>query len=135
MGVTAIAHITLLSDDIHATRDFYCEMLGLREGERPPLPFPGYWLYGDDGPLVHISDRAPYLAHAREIGLPEPRSAGPPIDHIAFAASDYEQASALLERGGVSAVRNTVPGVGLRQLFFRDPDGVRIEVGVMGAAD
>ena len=135
MGVTAIAHVTLLSDDIDATRDFYCETLGLREGERPPLPFPGHWLYGDEGPLVHIADRAVYLAHAREIGLPEPCAAGPPIDHIAFAASDYEEASARLERGGVSAVRNSVPGVGLRQLFFRDPDGVRIEVGVMGAAD
>ncbi len=135
MGVTAIAHITLLSDDIDATRDFYCETLGLREGERPPLPFPGHWLYGDDGPLIHIADRAVYLAHARAIGLPDLPVGGPPIDHVAFAASDYDEASARLERGGVSAVRNTVPGVGLRQLFFRDPDGVRIEVGVMGAAD
>jgi catechol 2,3-dioxygenase-like lactoylglutathione lyase family enzyme len=135
MGVTAIAHITLLSDDIDATRDFYCETLGLREGERPPLPFPGHWLYGEDGPLVHIADRAVYLAHARAIGLPEPPSAGPPIDHVAFAASDYDEASARLERGGVSAVRNSVPGVGLRQLFFCDPDGVRIEVGVLAAAD
>ena len=135
MGVTAIAHITLLSDDINATRDFYCEALGLREGERPPLAFPGHWLYGEDGPLVHIADRAVYLAHARAIGLPEPPAAGPPIDHIAFAASDYEEASARLERGGVSAVRNSVPGVGLRQLFFCDPEGVRIEVGVLAAAD
>jgi catechol 2,3-dioxygenase-like lactoylglutathione lyase family enzyme len=135
MGVTAIAHITLLSDDIDATRDFYCETLGLREGERPPLPFPGHWLYGEDGPLVHIADRAVYLAHARAIGLPEPPAAGPPIDHVAFAASDYDEASARLERGGVSAVANSVPGVGLRQLFFCDPDGVRIEVGVMGAVD
>ena len=84
---------------------------------------------------MHIADRAIYLAHARAIGLPESPAAGPPIDHIAFAASDYEEASARLERGGVSAVRNTVPGVGLRQLFFRDPDGVRIEVGVIGAPD
>ena len=134
MGVTAIAHITLLSDDIDATRDFYCATLGLREGERPPLPFPGHWLYGEDGPLVHIADRAVYLAHARAIGLPEPPAAGPPIDHIAFAATDYEEASARLERGGVSAVRNRVPGVGLRQLFFCDPDGVRIEVGVQAGA-
>jgi catechol 2,3-dioxygenase-like lactoylglutathione lyase family enzyme len=134
MGVTAISHITLLSDDIDATRDFYREMLGLREGERPPLPFPGHWLYGDDGPLVHIADRAVYLAHARAIGLPDPLVVGSPIDHVAFAASDYEEASSRLERGGVSAVRNSVPGVGLRQLFFCDPDGVRIEVGVLAAA-
>jgi catechol 2,3-dioxygenase-like lactoylglutathione lyase family enzyme len=134
MGVTAIGHVTLLSDDIDATRDFYCDTLGLRAGERPPLPFPGYWLYGDNGPLVHIADRTVYLEHARALGLPAPPATGPPIDHIAFAASDYEDASARLERGGVSAVRNSVPGVGLRQLFFSDPDGVRIEIGVLGAA-
>jgi catechol 2,3-dioxygenase-like lactoylglutathione lyase family enzyme len=131
MGITAIAHVTLLSDDIDATRDFYCATLGLCAGERPPLPFPGHWLYADGAPLLHIADRAVYHEHARSIGLPAPAAAGPPVDHIAFAASDYEAASARLERRGVAAVRNTVPGVGLRQLFFSDPDGVRIEIGVM----
>ena len=135
MGVTAIAHVTLLSDDVDATRDFYCETLGLRAGERPSLPFPGHWLYGEDGPLVHVADRTSYLEHARALGLPDPPAAGPPVDHIAFAASDYEEACARLERGGVPAVRNTVPGAGLRQLFFEDPDGVRIEVGVTGGVD
>jgi catechol 2,3-dioxygenase-like lactoylglutathione lyase family enzyme len=130
MGITAIAHVTVLSDDIDATRDFYCETLGLTPGERPPLPFPGHWLYGDAGPLVHIADRSVYLEHARELGLPEPPAAGPPVDHIAFAASDYDEASARLERRGVAAVRNRVPGAGLRQLFFSDPGGVRIEIGV-----
>ena len=110
MGVTAIAHILLLSDDIDATRDFYCATLGLRAGERPPLPFPGHWLYGDDGPL---------RAHRRPRGLPRARSrdrparaaarGGPPIDHVAFAATDYEEASARLERDGVAAVRNERP--------------------------
>ena len=66
---------------------------------------------------------------------PSRPAAGPPIDHVAFAASDYDEASARLERRGVSAVRNSVPGVGLRQLFFCAPDGVRIEVGVPAAPD
>jgi catechol 2,3-dioxygenase-like lactoylglutathione lyase family enzyme len=135
MGVSAIAHVTLLSDDIDATRDFYCETLGLRAGERPPLPFPGHWLYGDEGPLLHIADRARYLEHARSIGLPAPLAAGPPIDHIAFAASDYAQASERLERRGVAAVRNRVPAAGLTQLFFSGPDGVRIEIGVTEGED
>jgi hypothetical protein len=34
-----------------------------------------------------------------------------------------------LERAGVPAVSNTVPG-GPRQLFFADPNGVRVEINV-----
>jgi hypothetical protein len=30
----------------------------------------------------------------------------------------------------VSAVRNEVPGAGLRQLFFSDPVGMRVEINV-----
>ncbi len=36
-----------------------------------------------------------------------------------------------LERDGIAAIRNVVPEAGMRQLFFSDPDGVRIEVNVV----
>ena len=36
-----------------------------------------------------------------------------------------------LERVGIAAIRNVVPEAGMRQLFFSDPDGVRIEVNVV----
>ena len=135
MGVTAIAHITLLSDDIDATRDFYCRALGLNVGERPPLAFPGYWLYADGKPLVHIADRSVYSTHAASIGL-RATAVGDTamrIDHIAFAANDYEEAAERLDRAGITATANTIPGAQLRQLFFADPDGVRIEVNVFGS--
>jgi len=35
-----------------------------------------------------------------------------------------------LRRNGIEAIENTVPGVGLRQLFVCDPNGVRIEINV-----
>jgi catechol 2,3-dioxygenase-like lactoylglutathione lyase family enzyme len=134
VSVTAIDHVLVLADDIDAARDFYCAALGLVAGERPPLEFAGHWLYAGGEPRVHIADRAEYDAHARRLGLP-PAAAGAaprqPIDHIAFAASDYGEAVARLERAGVGAVRNAVPAAGLRQLFFTAPDGVRIEVNVV----
>jgi catechol 2,3-dioxygenase-like lactoylglutathione lyase family enzyme len=43
MTVTAIEHVLVLSDDIDRTRDFYCDVVGLEVGERPPLEFPGDW--------------------------------------------------------------------------------------------
>lgn len=136
MGVRQIEHFLLLSDDIDATRDFYCRALGLTAGERPPLEFPGYWLYAGERALVHIADRSRYNAHAANIGLGPPAGDGgaPRIDHIAFSASDYDEAAARLERGGIAATRNSVPAAGLRQLFFADPEGLRIEINVFEAA-
>ena len=67
------------------------------------------------------------------MGLPLPGLDGGThlVDHIAFNATDYAVASQRLEREGVTAVRNEVPAIGMRQLFFQDPEGVRIEVNVL----
>ena len=133
MGVSGISHVLVLSDDIDAARDFYQRTLGLEAGERPPLPFPGYWMYAGGEPCIHIADRAIYREHAARLGLPLPAlgGGGHLVDHIAFNDTDYAVASARLEREGVAAVRNEVPAIGMRQLFFSDPEGVRIEVNVL----
>jgi catechol 2,3-dioxygenase-like lactoylglutathione lyase family enzyme len=132
MGVAGLDHVLVLSDDIDGSRDFYCRAVGMTVGERPPLPFPGYWLYAGGRPCLHIADRAIYTEHARSAGLSAPDGR---VDHLAFSATDYADAAARLERDGVDAVRNSVPEVGLRQLFFDGPDGVRIEVNVFEPAD
>jgi catechol 2,3-dioxygenase-like lactoylglutathione lyase family enzyme len=130
MSVTGMQHVLVLAEDIEATRAFYCEVVGLQVGERPALEFPGYWLYAGSTPCLHIAERRPYLRHAAWIGLVTPHE--PPglvgaVDHIAFDANDYESATARIERHGVSAVHNQVPG-GPRQLFVEDPNGVRVEI-------
>jgi len=120
-------HLLVLTDDLEATRAFYCDVLGFEAGERPPLEFPGYWLYLDREPCVHIAERAPYEAHAAGLGLPATPAA---VDHVAFAARDYGELAARLEAAGIEAAANDVPAAGLRQLFFTDPNGVRIELNV-----
>jgi catechol 2,3-dioxygenase-like lactoylglutathione lyase family enzyme len=131
MSVTSIEHVLVLSDDIDRTRDFYREVVGLEVGERPSLEFPGYWLYAGATACVHIAERGPYAAHAARLGLQVPeRDAGVgPVDHIAFNTGDYAALTERLERCGVSAVTNTVPG-GPRQVFIEDPNGVRVEINV-----
>jgi catechol 2,3-dioxygenase-like lactoylglutathione lyase family enzyme len=84
--------------------------------------------------VLHLADRAPFAAHARTLGAevsdaPDGRG---PIDHIAFAATDYDEVVARLDEHGVEAIHNTVPGLGLRQLFVRDPNGVQIEINIPG---
>jgi catechol 2,3-dioxygenase-like lactoylglutathione lyase family enzyme len=135
MPLKGLEHLLVLTDDLEGTRDFYRDALGLEVGDRPPLEFPGYWLYAGAVPCVHIAERAPYEAHSESVGIPAaPRADGTgAIDHLAFAADDHDEVVARLDRNGIEAQRNTVPGVGLRQLFFRDPNGVKIEINVMPA--
>jgi catechol 2,3-dioxygenase-like lactoylglutathione lyase family enzyme len=131
--LTSIQHLLVLTDDIDTTRDFYRDVLGLEEGPRPPLEFPGYWLYAQDVPCVHVADREIYNAHASTLGLePSQGTHGSGVvDHVAFNAGDYDEVAARLERHGVEAVQNTVPEINMRQLFVSDPNGVRIEINVL----
>ena len=123
MSLRRLDHFLVLTDDLEATKVFYCD--NAQVGERPPLEFPGYWLSLDGSPCVHVAERAAYDAHAARLGLHASRTS---IDHVAFAADDYEQLVARLDAAGVEAVTNDVPDAGLRQLFFDDPNGVRIEL-------
>ena len=49
-------HFTIAAESRDATLDFYCGLLGLVEGHRPDLGFPGAWLYPPGGPhaVLHI---------------------------------------------------------------------------------
>lgn len=42
-------------------KDFLCDVIGLRVGERPPFRFPGYRLYGagDEAAIVHLIGGGP----------------------------------------------------------------------------
>jgi catechol 2,3-dioxygenase-like lactoylglutathione lyase family enzyme len=123
--VPPLQHALVLTDDVEKTRAFYCDVLRFEAGDRPDLPFPGYWLYLGGTPCLHIAERAAYEAQLERMGL---RRADGPVDHLAFAAGDHAALAARLEAAGVPAVANDVPAAGIRQLFFDDPNGVRIEL-------
>ena len=74
MPLTKMEHYLVLTADIEATRDFYCRALGMQVGFRPPLEFPGYWLYVGDTPCIHIAEWQTYTAHSLRQGIPVPVS-------------------------------------------------------------
>ena len=110
MPLRGLEHALVLTDDLEGTKAFYCDVLGFEVGERPPLPFPGYWLYLDGVACVHVAERAAYEAQAAEVGLGS--GGGGPVDHLAFAADDHDALVARLEAAGVEAVSNDVPAAG-----------------------
>jgi catechol 2,3-dioxygenase-like lactoylglutathione lyase family enzyme len=136
MPLTQLEHYLVLTDDIDATRDFYCNALGMRMGPRPPLDFSGYWVYLGEVPCIHIADWQSYRAHSRTTGIAmSTRAPGTgPLDHIAFNAVDYAAVKSRLRAHGVEAAENLVAGVGLRQLFLSDPNGVKIEINIAAEA-
>src|SRR5712671_1405230 len=132
MPITKMEHFLVLTDDIETTREFYCKVLGVTVGPRPPLDFVGYWLYLGDTPCVHIGEWNSYTSHSKQHGIPlSTRGAGTgSMDHIAFNAGDFAEIAERLQRHGIRSALNVVPENGLRQLFLEDPNGVKIEINI-----
>ena len=130
MPLLKLEHYLVLSDDVDRTRDFYRDVLGMREGFRPKLDFAGYWLYVGDTASIHIGDWASYSVWTRSVGIPistRAESTGA-VDHIAFNASGFDEMRARLKSHGIEPSENLLDEIGLRQLFFYDPNGVPIEL-------
>jgi len=54
MPLGGLQHYTIEPQDLERTKDFYVDVLGLENGDRPPLNFPGYWLYSGGQATVHL---------------------------------------------------------------------------------
>lgn len=117
MSVTGIDHCTVVTGDVAGTVAFYGDILGLVAGPRPPFDFPGAWLYAGDRAVLHV-------VGGRGAPLPD-RGA---IDHVAFAAIGLAEVLARLKTAGAAYRLQRLPGDGPWQLFFRDPNGARIEL-------
>ena len=125
-------HYMVLSKDLEKTRAFYCDVLGLRAGPRPPFKFKGLWIYAGDVACIHVAERESYDETSRTPANPaDPVNHGSgSVDHIAFAATGYDELIATLEKSGVKYRATQVPGSDLRQLFVFDPDGIQIEINI-----
>ena len=125
MPAQSLNHYTIKVRDLERTKDFYQEIVGLKVGDRPPLPFPGYWLYCGDVPTVHlIGHRAedPAINDASSDPAPTGR-----LDHIAFTCDDLKQMRSNLESHGIKFDERVLPRLNMTQLFYLDPDGISVE--------
>lgn len=121
MPALALNHYTIRARDLEATKAFYEDIVGLKAGDRPPLTFPGYWLYCGGSPVVHlIGHRAddPVIDGTPEAGR---------LDHIAFSAENLQLMKERLEANRIRFDERVLPRFNMTQLFFKDPDGIDIE--------
>jgi len=125
MPAQSLNHYTIMARDLEATKTFYEEVVGLKAGERPPLNFPGYWLYCGDVPTVHLLG---YRAQDPVIpdGPSYPAKTGR-LDHIAFACVGLKDMKANLESKKIKYDERVLPRLNMTQLFYLDPDGIAVE--------
>jgi len=111
-------HFTITAENREKTLAFYCGLLGLQEGHRPDLGFPGAWLYaGGTQAVLHIYwDR------------PMPNTRTGVIDHMAFTASDMKAVKARFDAAGVKYDLRQQAQSGTWQLFSFDPNGAKVEL-------
>jgi len=132
MPISHIEHFLVAADDLDATRDWYARVLGMRSGPHPDFGFPVHWMYVGEVDVVHIG---PSRKHAGEnqkryLGrTSQGESAGTgAIDHIAFRASGLRGMMAHLKAEKVPFSQRRANGQALFQLFFHDPNGIKIEL-------
>ena len=124
MGLHFIDHFTIhvRTPDLGRVVRFYEDVLGLRDGQRPPFDFPGNWLYVDDKPVVHLVG----TDYDAPLGQPAPQSGQ--FDHISFRSSGLAKQRERLRDLGIEFQEATVPASPIHQIFVRDPAGILVEL-------
>jgi catechol 2,3-dioxygenase-like lactoylglutathione lyase family enzyme len=132
MPLSHIEHFLVAADDIDATRDWYARVLGMRSGAHPDFGFPVHWMYIGELDVVHIGPSAKAASEIQKKYLG--RTSGDQgvgtgaIDHIAFRATGLRAMMEHLKDEKVPFSQRRANGQALYQLFFYDPNGIKIEL-------
>lgn len=117
MSIREMNHFTILAEDLEVTRRFYGEVLGFREGYRPPLKFPGAWFYVGERAILHVIARNPLPKERRGV-----------LDHMAYSATGLKGWLARLKEHDIAHEVIHQVGSEVWQVFFFDPSGAKIEL-------
>src|SRR5258705_235097 len=113
LQVTQIDHVSVIITDLDRSRQFYRDLLGLKEIARPrTFDFVVLWF--------ELGNQQLHL-----LLKPQPDTVSP--RHFALRVADVEQARSYFRARGVP-IEETTPIPGADRFFIRDPDSNRIEV-------
>ena len=117
MQLKSLDHVNLRTSNLDGMVDWYCTVLGMENGPRPPFPFQGAWLYVGEQAVVHM------------VGVEnEPDSIEPKIEHFALSATGLAGFVARLEKAGIQYEAVRVPGFGILQINVFDCDANHIHI-------
>ena len=131
MEIQALHHVTLAATDLERSRRFYREILGLREIERPPFPFPGAWFEVAGGQQLHL------VVHG-DATLRGQKGIDTRDNHFAIRVADYGAALEFLRARGYREDADALDLMKMRlqpratagfpQIYILDPDRHVIEI-------
>ena len=131
MTALAIDHVNLSVPSAQLTQmlAFYIEVVGLRQGERPALPFPGYFLYCAENSVavVHLA-----TYEEDELALSQPTGR---FNHVCFRKTGLAQTRESLAAGSYAFREQARPGMPVVQIFVTDPAGITVELTFDKAAE
>ncbi len=109
------AHITIPKGSEDKGREFYCDLLGLSEIEKPESlkSRGGFWL--------KVGDREVHIGTEDVIDRTKSKA------HLAYLADDITYWKDTLQQNGIDIIESiAIPGY--RRFEFRDPFGNRVEM-------
>jgi catechol 2,3-dioxygenase-like lactoylglutathione lyase family enzyme/uncharacterized protein YunC (DUF1805 family) len=126
MKVKSIDHVTLVVKDLERSRQFYVDVLGMREVPRPAFSFAGSWFQAG-ATQIHLILEYPGSGPAGNPLAATQRNSR--THHMAFLMDDAEAALPYLKEKGVSILSGPKPRPdGYVQVFVTDPDGHVVEL-------
>ena len=126
LAVTSFDHITLIVDDLAATRKFYVDFLGMTESQRPDFDFPCAWF--QIGAVQIHATCASDLAGLAGWGERQVRSISRG-HHFAFTVDHFEDALTAINNLGIEIGDGPKSRPdGAKQVYIYDPDGHLVEI-------
>lgn len=117
LTIKAFNHVALQISDVEKSRNFYAQILDLKEIAAPNFDYPVLWFSLGNGRELHLIGRKP------ETTFTPVRS-----NHFALEVRDIYLAEKILKENGVNCFPIKSRPDGILQLFLTDPDGNFIEL-------
>ncbi|NNM58387.1 MAG: hypothetical protein HKM04_01045 [Legionellales bacterium] len=139
MSIRRLDHVNFITHDMPATKDFYCNIIGLVQGDNLSIDTAKsayFYIEGQDYAVLHIGDakgdkKQPKFRRFAE--LPENHngtfSTGA-ADHFCLALDqdDYQPMIEKLKLRQVNYQTYCHQDISLKQIWLFDPNGVRVEL-------
>ena len=129
LDIEMLHHVAVPVTDLARARNFYSDVLGLKEIARPNFPFPGAW--------YAIGDRQLHLIVASDPTLRTGRGVNAQDGHWALRVKSFRAALAYLQskgyregnEDGILSMRVSPRGpTGFPQIHLMDPDRNMLEI-------
>lgn len=124
--VKYIDHVTLIVADLEKSREFYCDVLGMEQVDRPGFSFGGRWFQAGTTQIHLIldhEDSGPAGENTTDLKKSSRNR------HFAFEVEDGHAAAARLLELGLPLVSGPQERPdGAVQVFVKDPDGHVVEL-------